>query len=85
MKIALGQIDPTVGDIYGNVKLMTQFAADAASRGADLIVFPELSVTGYPPLDLVERQTFVEQSEAAVLRLADATRHLPIAIATGYI
>jgi len=53
MRIALGQINPTVGDLAGNVALCTRFARDAAARGAELVVFPELSLTGYPPRDLV--------------------------------
>jgi len=85
MRIALGQINPTVGDLAGNVALCTRFARDAAARGAELVVFPELSLTGYPPRDLVEKRTFVEQSEAALLRLADATRDLPLALVAGYV
>jgi len=53
MKIALGQINPTVGDLPGNARLMLQFAERAAAAHADIIVFPELSLTGYPPRDLV--------------------------------
>lgn len=84
MKIALGQINPTVGDIPGNLVLLTRFATDAAARGADLIVFPELSLTGYPPLDLVEKPSFLARAEAAVEELAAATAHLPLAIIAGY-
>jgi NAD+ synthase/NAD+ synthase (glutamine-hydrolysing) len=85
MRIALGQINPTVGDIAGNVALCTRFARDAADRGAELIVFPELSLTGYPPRDLVEKRGFIEQSEAAVERLAADTHDLPLAIVAGYV
>ena len=85
MKVALGQINPTVGDITGNVSLMIRFAREAAGRGAGLIVFPELSVTGYPPLDLIEKRSFVESSEAALLDLAEATRDLPLALVAGYV
>jgi NAD+ synthase/NAD+ synthase (glutamine-hydrolysing) len=85
MRIALGQINPTVGDFPGNLALMERFARDAAARKADLVVFPELSVTGYPPRDLVEKPSFVERSEAAVLRLAEQTRDLPLAIIAGYV
>ena len=53
MKIALGQINPTVGDLAGNARLMLQFAARAVAAGADSIVFPELSLTGFPPRGLV--------------------------------
>ncbi len=84
MKIALGQINPTVGDVPGNIALLTRFATDAAARGADLIVFPELSLIGYPPLDLIEKPSFLSRSEAAVEDLARATAHLPLAIIAGY-
>ena len=85
MKIAIGQMNPTVGDLSGNVAKMVQFARDAAGRGANLIAFPELSVTGYPPRDLVEKCGFVEQSEAALERLALETRDLDLAIIAGYV
>jgi NAD+ synthase (glutamine-hydrolysing) len=85
MRIALGQIDPTVGDLAGNVALMLRFARDAGARKADLIVFPELSVTGYPPRDLVEKPNFIERSEQAIVELAYATKDLPLAIIAGYV
>src|SRR5580700_9182898 len=85
MRIALGQINPTVGDLAGNLALMVRFAKDAVARNADLIVFPELSVTGYPPRDLVEKPGFIARSERAVEQLAEATKDLPIAIIAGYV
>lgn len=85
MRIALGQINPTVGDIPGNLALMVRFAQDAAARQAELVVFPELSVTGYPPRDLVEKPGFVDRSERAVEQLAAATKDLPISIIAGYV
>ncbi|MCU1327006.1 MAG: NH(3)-dependent synthetase [Bryobacterales bacterium] len=85
MRIALGQINPTVGDLAGNIALCTRFARDAAARGAELLVFPELCITGYPPRDLVEKRTFIPQSEAALHRLAAATADLPLAIVAGYV
>lgn len=85
MRIALGQINPVVGDLPGNVALSARFASDAAARGAELIVFPELSITGYPPRDLVEKRTFIEDSEAALQQLAESTAGLPIAIVAGYV
>src|SRR6202167_3289897 len=85
MRIALGQINPTVGDLSGNVALMVRFAREAAARNAELIVFPELSITGYPPRDLVEKPSFVERSEAALLRLAEQTKDLPLAVVAGYV
>jgi NAD+ synthase (glutamine-hydrolysing) len=85
MRIALGQINPTVGDLPGNIALAVRFARDAAARNAELIVFPELSLTGYPPRDLVEKPDFIERSEAAVGQLAEATRDLPLSIVAGYV
>ena len=85
MRIALGQINPTVGDIGGNVAICLRFARAAAERGAELIVFPELSLTGYPPRDLVEKRGFIEQSEAAVEQFAAETRDLPLAVVAGYV
>src|ERR1700691_6168046 len=85
MRIALGQINPTVGDLSGNVALMVRFAREAAARNAELIVFPELSITGYPPRDLVEKPSFIERSEKAVEQLAEATKDLRISIIAGYV
>src|SRR5689334_3858196 len=85
MRIALGQIDPTVGDIQGNLALMLRFAKDAVARNAELIVFPELSVTGYPPRDLVEKPSFIDRSERAVGQLAEASKDLPITLIAGYV
>src|SRR5580692_1776120 len=85
MRIALGQINPTVGDLPGNLALMLRFAKDAAARHAELIVFPELSITGYPPRDLVEKPSFIERSERAVGQLAEAAKDLPITIIAGYV
>ena len=85
MRIALGQINTTVGDLAGNLALMTRNAREAAARGAELIVFPELSITGYPPRDLVEKRAFIEASEAAVVQLAEATRDLPLTLIAGYV
>ena len=64
MRIALGQINTTVGDLAGNRDLMTRFAGARPRPGPDLVVFPELSLTGYPPRDLVEKPSFLERAEA---------------------
>src|SRR5579864_4336352 len=85
MKIALGQIDTTVGDLAGNVGRMAAFARRAADLRADLIAFPELSLTGYPPRDLVEKESFLERSECELLRLARETADLPLALICGYV
>jgi NAD+ synthase (glutamine-hydrolysing) len=73
VRIALGQIDPTVGDLDGNVELMTAWASRATEAGADVVVFPELALTGYPPEDLVLRPAFVQDNLTALERLAKET------------
>jgi NAD+ synthase (glutamine-hydrolysing) len=73
VRIALGQIDVTVGDLHGNVARMTEWARRATGAGADLIAFPELAVTGYPPEDLVLRRAFVDANLEALDALAAAT------------
>lgn len=70
MKIALAQINPTIGDLRGNCRLIVDFAQRARDGGADLVVFPELSLTGYPPQDLLDSPVFVDEIEACVERLA---------------
>jgi NAD+ synthase (glutamine-hydrolysing) len=70
VKIALGQINPTVGDFSGNAARMIDFARRAQAAGAGLILFPELSVCGYPPRDLVERSAFVARNRESVDRIA---------------
>jgi NAD+ synthase (glutamine-hydrolysing) len=85
MRIVLGQINPTVGDLKGNVDRMARAAREAAGRGAEVVVFPELSITGYPPRDLVEKPSFIENSEAAVERLARETADLDLSVICGYV
>jgi NAD+ synthase (glutamine-hydrolysing) len=78
VKIALGQINPTVGDFSGNAAKIIHFAERARSAGAGLILFPELAVSGYPPYDLVERPSFVARSRATVERIAVATTGIAV-------
>lgn len=70
MKIALAQINPTVGDFVGNTKKILDYAARAGEQGATLVVFPELAVCGYPPADLLEKDSFIEQAGQAVDEIA---------------
>jgi NAD+ synthase (glutamine-hydrolysing) len=78
VKIALGQINPTVGDFAGNAEKIIQFSHQAHAAGAGLILFPELSVCGYPPRDLVERASFVAHNRATVERIAAETRGIAV-------
>jgi len=83
VKIALGQINPTVGDFDGNLRLVGEAAARAEQAGADLLVLPELALCGYPPRDLLEREAFLTASQAALARLADSTRG-ELAVLVGF-
>jgi len=78
VKIALGQINPTVGDFSGNAAKIIQFALQARSAGAGLILFPELAVCGYPPHDLVERPSFVTRNRETVERIAAETQGIAV-------
>ena len=73
MKIALAQINPTVGDFLGNGQKIRQFAERAALERADLVVFPELAVCGYPPADLLEKESFVTRAGEVLVELAKLT------------
>ena len=73
MRIALAQINPTVGDFNGNSAKMIDYALRAKSAGVDLILFPELSVCGYPPRDLVERPWFIERNRQTAEAIASRT------------
>jgi NAD+ synthase (glutamine-hydrolysing) len=84
VRIALGQINTTVGDLEGNVDDMFAWAARATDAGADLICFPELAVTGYPPEDLVLRRTFVDDNLAALEELARRSAG-GCAVLTGFV
>jgi NAD+ synthase (glutamine-hydrolysing) len=78
VKIALGQINPTVGDFSRNAAKIIQFARQARSAGAGLILFPELAVSGYPPHDLVERPSFVTRNRETVERIAAETQGIAV-------
>jgi NAD+ synthase (glutamine-hydrolysing) len=73
VRIALGQVDTTVGDLPGNVDLLTAWASRATEADADVVVFPELAITGYPPEDLVLRAAFVDDNLIALDALAENT------------
>jgi NAD+ synthase/NAD+ synthase (glutamine-hydrolysing) len=78
VKIALGQINPTVGDFSGNAAKIVEYSRRAQQAGAGLILFPELSVCGYPPRDLVERPSFVARNRATVEQIAAETRGIAV-------
>ena len=74
LTLALAQINPTVGDITGNEHKITEQIRTAGAAGAQLVLFPELSVTGYPPEDLLLKEHFLSDARAAVARIAAHTQ-----------
>ncbi|HXV12586.1 MAG TPA: nitrilase-related carbon-nitrogen hydrolase, partial [Candidatus Krumholzibacteria bacterium] len=77
MRIALVQFNPIVGDVEGNLARILRQVDDARARGAELVVFHELAVSGYPPQDLLERRDFLAQCEAALERVREASARFP--------
>jgi NAD+ synthase (glutamine-hydrolysing) len=74
LKVALAQINPTVGDIPGNARKIGERIAAARDEGAALVVFPELTLSGYPPEDLLLKTSFLEHAASALQELAAQTR-----------
>ena len=72
LRLALAQINPTVGDLAGNAALITKYTRDAAGASADVLVFPEMVLTGYPVEDLAMRASFRSASKAALAQLVTA-------------
>ena len=78
MRISLAQINTTIGDFSGNSAKIIDFAQRAKTAGSDLVLFPELSVCGYPPRDLVERPWFVDRNREAVEAIARQTAGIAV-------
>jgi len=83
VKIALAQINPTVGDFSGNLEKIVEASRRAADQGARLTVFSELVICGYPPADFLEKPSFLARCRQAVEQLAAATSSLPTAVLVG--
>jgi NAD+ synthase (glutamine-hydrolysing) len=88
LRLALAQVDPTLGDLAANAALVREWAARAQDAGAHLVAFPEMVLTGYPVEDLALRSSFVEASRAALEQLAadlaaDGLGDLPVVV--GYL
>lgn len=88
LRVALAQVDATVGDLSGNADLVVEQVRDAAARGAHLVLVPELVLTGYPPEDLVLRPSFVDASRSALDSLSGRLRDEgfgEVAVVVGYV
>lgn len=80
MRLALGQFNATVGDLAGNVNRMRQMYSEAMRQGADLIVFPELAICGYPPEDLLHKDHFLNDNRICLEKLATQCPDIPILV-----
>src|SRR4051794_16536974 len=80
MRIAMAQLNPTIGDLSGNTERLLTMAAAARAQGADLLVGTELTLTGYPPRDLLDRPAFVR---AAVQALHKVMAEAPLPMVIG--
>src|SRR4030095_2987526 len=74
MKIALAQINTQIGNLPGNAAKILDFASRAEKKGAEIVIFPELTLTGYPPRDLLEKPHFIEANMKALLELSSKIR-----------
>ena len=83
MRIALAQVNPTVGDLAGNSQLIVGWMEKARDAGADIVCFPELAITGYPPEDLVLKPAFVRDNLAQLSVIAQAAKG--IAVVVGFV
>src|SRR5581483_8480160 len=84
MRLALAQIDTTVGDLDGNRSLILSRLEEARAAGADLALFPELAVTGYPPEDLLLRPGFVRAARRSLEEIAAATEEIAALVGTPH-
>jgi NAD+ synthase (glutamine-hydrolysing) len=80
VKIALGQINPTVGDFDGNLQLAGEALAAGEKAGASLLVLPELALSGYPPRDLLEREAFVQAGLRGLQRLVGRVKEAAVIV-----
>ena len=80
MKIAMAQMNATVGDLAGNAARIADFAERARQAGADLMVTPELALCGYPPEDLLLREDFLDDCERALAELAARTKGITLVV-----
>ena len=76
MRLAIAQINPTIGALEANRKLVERAVDDAVDAGADLVALPEMALTGYPPMDLLERDGFVRDQLRELETLAKASKRV---------
>ena len=80
LRLALAQINPTVGDLEGNTTRIIQMVEEARALGADLVAFPEMAIPGYPPEDLLFKPSFIRGNKEALARVAAVARDIVVAV-----
>ena len=80
LRVALAQVNPTVGDLEGNARLVIDWIERAREQGADLVCFPELVLTGYPPEDLVLKPAFVRDNLKQLDRIVQASTGVSVIV-----
>src|SRR3954452_18833162 len=85
MRLALAQLTTVVGSLDGNAERIVDGIGDARDAGADLVLFPELAVTGYPPEDLLLRPAFVRAARRSVDAIAARTRGITVLVGAPYL
>ncbi|RKX28190.1 MAG: NAD+ synthase, partial [Verrucomicrobia bacterium] len=83
MRIGLAQINTTVGDLAGNREIILRAYNQLCKEGAELVVFPELAVCGYPPRDLLFKRHFASDTESSLTEIAARTGDIPLV--TGFV
>ena len=81
MTFALAQINPTVGDIAGNTQKIIHIIAEHG-KNVDVLVFPEMALTGYPPQDLLFESSFIKTTELALLKIAETVNECTVIVGT---
>ncbi|NDE67004.1 MAG: NAD+ synthase, partial [Actinobacteria bacterium] len=80
MRVGLAQVNPRVGDIAANLDMVARYLAQAEDAGCDLVAFPELTLSGYPPEDLVLKAGFVADNRAALEKVAARTGRCAVVV-----
>ena len=74
MKITIAQLNPTIGDIEGNIIKIEDTLVKCKKDNSDLVIFPELFIVGYPPRDLLEKKWFIKKSQEAIIKLKNISK-----------
>src|SRR5947208_1016042 len=85
LRLALAQVNPTVGDIDGNARIVGDGIERARDAGADIVAFPELVVTGYPPEDLLLKPSFIRANEQALAKVAASTHGITAVVGFAHL